>query len=135
MSWLLDTVTVSALFSPDRHPNVVRWLRNSEGPAYISVLTFGEIERGIISVAKKQSAFALRLAAWSRRLQDETGDRILPVDLASALRWGSLSAKLGRNDTDVQNAATALVHDLTIVTRNTRHFAAAGVRVINPWGE
>lgn len=60
-------------------------------------------------------------------------DRILPVTIPIACRWGQLGAELGRSDADILIAATALVHGMSVVTRNEKYFAPAGVRLINPW--
>lgn len=133
MSFLLDTVTVSVLFQPRRTPRVAEWIMRHDGDLRLSAITFGEIERGIAGVESGQPVFASRLTSWSRSLEAAYRDAIIDFGLAEALEWGRLSARLGNSEPDLQLAATALVHDLTVVTRNVRHFAPAGVRVVNPW--
>ena len=133
MTYLLDTMAVSALFNPRRHPVVAKLIAGTSDSCFISVITFGEIETGLVAAARHQPEFARRLAAWSAGLQRNYAANILPFDLVTATRWGRLAAELGRRDADLQIAATALVHDLTVVTRNARHFEAAGVRILDPW--
>lgn len=133
MSFLLDTVTVSVLFSPRRTPGVAAWLDRNEHDLRFSALTFGELERGVRQAERRHPVFAQRLANWTSLLQHNYRASIIDFGLAEALEWGRLSACLGNNSTDLQLAATALVHDLTVVTRNVRHFEPAGVRVVNPW--
>ena len=100
---------------------------------YLSALTFGEIARGIARARGADPGFAQTLAAWFDELRRGYGSRTLAFDADVAIAWGELTARLGRQDIDTQIAATALVHDLTVVTRNVRHFEAAGVRVVDPW--
>ena len=75
------------------------------------------------------------MARWLDRVLAWYGDRILPVDLATAQRWGRLSATLGYESADLLIAATALEHGLTVVTRNVKHFEPAAVPVFNPFAE
>ncbi len=100
---------------------------------FVSVISIGELERGICSVAKKDAAFAKSLGIWLDKLLMVYSDRILPVSLAAARRWGLLSAACGNTGADILLAATALEHDCAIVTRNVRHFEPTGVRIHNPW--
>ena len=78
--------------------------------------------------------FARALALWLDSVLALYGDHILPVDVASARRWGRLSNVLGHDGADLLIAATALEHGLTVVTRNVRHFEPAGVKVLDPFG-
>jgi predicted nucleic acid-binding protein len=133
LSFLLDTVTVSVLFNPRRTPKVSAWIDRHEQDLQISALTFGELERGVRKAERQHPAFAQRLAHWASLLQYNYRVSIIDFGLAEALEWGRLSARLGNREPDLQIAATALVHDLTVVTRNVRHFEPAGVRVVNPW--
>jgi predicted nucleic acid-binding protein len=93
-----------------------------------------EIEIGSLRIARKDSAQAQLLRAW---LHDEVlpafGDRIIPFDTPIALRCASLQVPDPKATLDVMIAATALEHDLTVVTRNTRPFVRMGVRLLNPW--
>jgi len=132
--FLLDTVIVSELRKRKPDTGVVRWI--SEQPddqLFLSVVTLGEIERGIEKRRSADPEFTDQLTAWLEGLTRLYGDRILPVTPAIALRWGRLSAQLGHDGADLLIAATALSHGLAVVTRNTTHFAPSGVAVINPF--
>lgn len=132
--FLLDTVVLSELRKKDRNPGLVRWIdQRKDSELFVSVVTIGEIERGIRQLRDKDTAFAQRLTDWQSQLLLLYVDRILPVTMPIARRWGSLSAELGRADADILIAATALEHDMTVVTRNEKHFVPAGGRVLNPW--
>ena len=134
--YLLDTNVVSALRRPERHTAPMLWLKDQRASdVYLSVVTLGEIERGIVQQSTRDPAFALDLAQWFEQTLAWFADRILPVDVATARRWGRLSASIGNQDIDLLIAATALEHGLTVVTRNVRHFEPAGVRVLNPFGD
>ena len=131
--YLVDTDVLSALQRAERHPHVARWLgAQRESDLYLTVLTIGEVERGIASVRPRDPEFADRVTRWLDRVLRVHGRRILPVDLPVARRWGRLCARLGRRDTDLLIAATALEHGLTVVTRNVRHFRPTGVPVLDP---
>ncbi len=131
--YLIDTDVLSALRRRDRFPHVVDWLANQRtADLYISVVTVGEIERGIARQRLSDPEFALRLGEWLDGLIEMYGDHILGIDLAVARRWGQLSARIGNQSTDLLLAATALEHGLAVVTRNTRHFQSTGVELIDP---
>jgi toxin FitB len=132
---LLDTVVLSELRKRQVSPEVVRWLtafRDSD--LFLSVVSIGEIERGIEKKRKSDPAFAASLTRWVEDLLRIYGDRVLPVTPVIARCWGMLSARIGNDGADLLIAATALTHGLKIATRNTRHFALTGVGVINPFG-
>ena len=131
--FLLDTDVLSALRRRERNPGAVRWVEAQwTADIYISVVTVGEIERGIAQQQQRNPSFAQELALWLDRVLAWYSDRILSVDTATARRWGQLSATLGNDGADLLIAATALEHGLTVVTRNVRHFAPTGVPVLNP---
>ena len=132
--YLMDTDVLSALQRVERHPRIARWVAEQrESDLYLTVITIGEVERGIALVRSGDPAFAGRLARWLDQVLRVHARRILPVDLPVARRWGRLCARLGRKDTDdLMIAATALEHGLTVVTRNVRHFKPTGVRVLDP---
>lgn len=133
--FLVDTVVLSELRKRQRDPGVVAWIgRQRTADLFVSVVSIGEIERGIALQQAKDRAFAEALAAWLDTVLALYGDRILPFDLLAARRWGRLSATLGNDSADLMIAATALEHGLTVVTRNVADFAAAGAPTVNPFG-
>ena len=132
--FLLDTVIVSELRKRQADRGVLGWVSvQQENQLYLSVVTLGEIERGIEKRRKADPVFADELAAWLESLVHLYADRILPVTPSVARRWGRLSAQIGHESADLLIAATALSHGLTVVTRNTAHFAPTGVGLINPF--
>ena len=132
--FLLDTDVLSALRRRERHPEAVSWVETQRtADLYISVVTVGEIERGITQQQPRDPSFAGELALWLDRVLAWYSDRILIVDAATARRWGQLSATLGHDGADLLIAATALEHGLTVVTRNARHFEPTGVPTLNPF--
>ncbi len=102
---------------------------------YLSVVSIGEIERGIIRQERSNPDFAQSLALWLDSVIKLYGEQILGVNLATARRWGQLSARIGNDSADLLVAATALEHGLSVVTRNVRHFRPTGVDVIDPCAE
>jgi len=131
---LLDTVVLSELRKAKPAPQVVGWLRERrDNELFLSVVSLGEIQRGIEKRRSDDPAFASMLTQWLEDLLHLYGERILPVTPAIARRWGILSAQIGNDGADLLIAATALTHGLQVATRNTRHFAPAGVAVINPF--
>ena len=133
--FLVDTDVLSALRKRERHPDLVRWMsKRRSTDLYLSVVSIGEIERGIVRQERRDPAFARALSAWLDRVLRVYGERILAADLATARRWGRLSGTLGHESADLLIAATALEHGLTVVTRNVRHFVPTGVPVLDPSG-
>ena len=134
MTWLLDTDVLSALRRPDRAAPIADWIR-AQDPAdlYLSVITLGEIERGIRLQMPRNPSFAADLRAWIDRTSLLFADRVLPFDAAAARVWGRLSAELGHPGAYLMIAATALVHGATVVTGNVDDFAPTGVPVLNPF--
>jgi|SRR5450631_3722074 predicted nucleic acid-binding protein len=132
--FLIDTVTLSELRRRKRDPMVVKWFeRQRTTDLFLSVISIGEIERGIARQRRTDPGFAAALAAWLDRLLTLYGERIVPFDLRAARRWGALSAILGNDSADLMIAATALEHGLTVVTRNASDFEPTGVGVIDPF--
>jgi len=132
--FLLDTMVISEIRKNTPDAGVLRWLsKQRDDQLFLSVVTLGEIERGIEKQRKAMPAFADELAAWLESLTRLYADRILSITPSIALRWGRLSAQLGHDGADLLIAATALVHGLTVATRNTNHFEPAGVSLFNPF--
>ena len=133
--FLIDTDVLSALRRRERNPELVRWVAAQRTTdLYLSVVTVGEIERGIAQQQRRDPSFARDLALWLDRVLAWYGDRVLPVDSATARRWGQLSATLGHDSADLLIAATALEHGLSVVTRNVRDFEPTGVSIVRPLG-
>jgi predicted nucleic acid-binding protein len=134
VSFLLDTVVLSELRKARPSAKVVRWIKAQKAQTlFVSVVSIGEIERGISGVRKTDAAFAAELELWLEALIRLYDDHVLPVSADVARLWGRLSAKLGNDSVDLLIAATALTHGLTIVTRNEKHFVPTGVAVVNPF--
>lgn len=129
---LLDTVVVSELRKARPSARVIAWAHQfRDDEFFLSVVTLGEIERGI--AAARDAAFRAVLERWLDGLTRHYGDRVLDVTPAIARRWGRMSAAFGRGDPDLLIAATAVVHGLTVATRNARHFAPIGVATVDPF--
>nr|VFK13890.1 MAG: hypothetical protein BECKLPF1236B_GA0070989_105315 [Candidatus Kentron sp. LPFa] len=134
MKFLLDTVVLSEFRKQKPNPHVVHWLQGVKTPnLFLSVVTIGEVERGISKQRNINPAFAGRLSHWLQTVLLHYRDRILPIDIPIARRWGILSSQHGHAGADLLIAATALEHGLTVVTRNARHFEPIGVSVLNPF--
>ncbi len=138
MSYLLDTNVVSEWTRPRPEPRVVAWLGDvDEDRVFLSVVTLAELHRGIelLPTGKKREL----LAAWlTTDLLDRFATRVLDVTPAVAREWGAIGANAQRSGApvgvmDAFVAATARVHDLTVVTRNEADFKSTGVTLLNPW--
>ncbi len=132
--FLIDTDVLSGLRKRERNPNLLAWFAAQRtADLYLSVVSVGEVERGIAQQRRRDPTFARDLALWLDSVLALYGDHVLPVDVAAARRWGRLSDAIGHDSADLLIAATALEHGLTVVTRNVRHFELAGVPVIDPF--
>ena len=135
MSYLVDTNVLSELRNRKPDANVRAWMQpRPRQSLYLSVLSLGEIRKGIEGVA--DPAFRQTLTDWLEvDLPNWFVGRLLGIDAPVADRWGRVQAAAGRTLPAVDGllAATALQHDLTLVTRNTRDFAGTGVRLVDPW--
>lgn len=136
--FLLDTNIISELVKAKPEPKVIRWVESTpEDLLYLSVLTFGEIRKGIEMLP--QASRRAQLEAWlGGELQPRFIDRILPIEEAIADRWGRMAgeAQTQRRPVPVIDgllAATAIHHNLILVTRNVADIAQTGVSVFNPW--
>ncbi|MGO9752367.1 MAG: type II toxin-antitoxin system VapC family toxin [Solirubrobacteraceae bacterium] len=133
MSYLLDTNVISEI-RRGRDANVRAWAASiSDSEVHLSVLTVGEIRKRIDRLRARDGAQADVFATWLEELVVRFASRIFSVDVRVAHQWGSLNAATPRNTVDSLIAATAFVHDLTVVTRNTSDFEGCGVRLLNPW--
>ena len=138
--YLLDTNVLSEPTRLAPEPRVLRWLNSIHPRAlYVSVLALGEIQKGLsLETGRRKRAIHEK---WLGDILANTEDgHVLPVDTAVARKWGEMTAAAqlqGRTlaIVDALLAATALVHELTVVTRNARDFDGTGVRVLNPWKE
>lgn len=135
MNWLIDTNIASELRrGPRAHPGVMAWAdRARHDPVFTSVLVVGELLRGVELRRLQDPVAATALEHWVRRLVESYAERILPVDRAVAERWAALGIPDRLPVVDGLIAATALVHDLTLVTRNVRDMARTGVRLLDPF--
>jgi predicted nucleic acid-binding protein len=132
--FLIDTVTLSELRRRQRNPMVVAWFEQQRTTdLFISVISIGEIERGIARQRAIDPGFADAFALWLDRVLTLYGERVVPFDLRTARRWGTLSAALGNGSADLMIAATALEHGLTVVTRNISDFEPTGAAVLDPF--
>jgi toxin FitB len=134
VSYLLDTNVVSEFRKKAPDAAASGWIgsvRSSE--LYLSVLVVGEIRQGIERLATRDPAHAAVIESWSQRLIAGYADRIIPVTVEIAELWGRLNARAPLPLVDGLLAATALVHDWTLVTRNTQDVERTGVRLINPF--
>ncbi len=132
--YILDTNVISAVRRPDRAPKVAAWLQGkAEHDLFISVITLGEIERGIRQQQSRDPAFAADLRAWLDRTVLLFSDRLLTFDAEDARIWGRLSAEIGNNGADLMIAASALRHAAIVVTGNTSDFVPTGCALENPF--
>ena len=136
MTYLIDTNVVSELRKRRRaNQSVVAWFRAREPEElYLSVLVIGELRRGAARIRRRDPPNAEALDRWVTQISERFGDRILAVDHAVAELWGEITAHPTLPDVDGLLAATALVHDLVVVTRNVRHIAPTGARCLDPFG-
>jgi hypothetical protein len=130
--YLVDTNVVSE--ARRGSPHALTWLRSVRpDKIYLSALTLGEIMRGVTLRRKSDPQTATRLTEWLEQLRQDHADRILPVTDRIALEWGRIAALRPRGDIDGLMAATGIVHDLILVTRNVKDFEDIAVSLINPW--
>lgn len=135
MSFLVDTNVISEFRKGPRcHPGVSGWMAETAAEEiFFSVLVTGEIRAGIERLRRRDPAGAEVLERWLLRLFREHGDRILPINAEIAETWGRLNAMATLPTVDGLLAATAVVHGLTVVTRNVRDLSRTGVPLLNPF--
>ena len=134
MKYLLDTNVVSELRRKTPEPKVQAWVRRADPVTlHISVLTLGEIAKGVEILARRDAAAANALRRWLDGLREHYADRLVAVDAAIAEEWGRLSATRPLPVVDALLAATARVRGMTLVTRNARDVKGTGAAVVDPW--
>ena len=131
--YLLDTNVVSELRKPRPNPKVIAWIQDADDlDLHLSAVTIGEIQAGIEVTRTQNPAKAEELEAWAGQVVDSSN--VLAMDAACFRRWAKLMHRQSSTVyEDAMIAATALVHDLTVVTRNVRDFSRFDVRVLNPF--
>ena len=137
MRVLLDTCVLSEIRRPKGHPRVRRAVETLDSEdLFLSVVSIGEIAKGIALLKDTQKKDDLLV--WMQALEADYADRVLVVDLETSHIWGELTAEAQRAGKIVPTsdgliAATARRHGLHVMTRNTEHFKAAGVLLLDPW--
>ncbi|EHD21762.1 PilT protein domain protein [Brenneria sp. EniD312] len=139
MMYVLDTNVVSELRKVQAgkaDANVAAWAESVDAAdLFVSAITIMELEMGILSVERRDATQGAMLHSWlEQHVLPEFVGRTLPVDTAVALRCARLHIPDKRGERDALIAATALVHGMTVVTRNVADFEPTGVPIINPWG-
>jgi predicted nucleic acid-binding protein len=130
--YLLDTCVVSE--ARRRTPEAVSWLQAARPEAlFLSVITVGEIMKGIVMKARTDPPAAASLQRWLDEMRLFHAPRLLPIDDAVATAWGRLMEQRTMPVADALIAATARVHNKVLVTRNVADFADSGVDLLNPW--
>ena len=138
MMYVLDTNVLSELRkvqSGKADANVAAWAESVDAAdLFVSAITLMELELGVLSMERKDAAPGALLRAWlDEQVLPEFSGRTLPIDTAVALRCAKLHVPDRRSERDALIAATALVHGMTVVTRNVADFKPTGVTVVNPW--
>lgn len=134
MKYLLDTAVLSEMRKTDPDARAAAWYYSvEEENLYISVITIGEIQKGIALIERRTQTNATALKSWLERVKQVFSKRILPINLADAIEWGFVCARTGNTHDDNLIAATAIVNGLVVATRNTRHFEGTGASFYDPW--
>lgn len=137
MAFLLDTNVLSELRKGNTaNSKVIKWAAaHISQPHFISVLSIGEIRKEIELLRKRSPSQCLAFERWLFQIKTDYERNLLTVSDEITERWGLLMAVKTMPVIDGLLAATALVHDLTIATRNVKDFSCSGVRLVNPWGD
>ena len=134
MRFLLDTNIVSEMRRRIRNPRLSHWIESvAPDDLWISALTLGEIVKGMEMVSRRDTAAAAALGRWFDHLRAAFAQRTIGIDGAIAETWGRLAAIRPRPVVDGLLAATAITHEVTLVTRNARDFEGLGVGLLDPW--
>jgi predicted nucleic acid-binding protein len=132
--YLLDTNVISETRKARADSGVIAFLSAAEATGlFLSVLTLGELCKGVAAKRRTDPGAADQLGAWVDGIETTFADRVLPIDATTARRWGELSANRSLPVIDTLIAATAISHGLTLVTRNTRDVESTGVPLVDPW--
>ena len=136
LKYLLDTNVLSETRKKKADAGVISFLQNADSSTlYISVLTLGELRKGIAMKRREEPEAAKRLADWADGLEMSFAERIVGVDAVTARMWGEWSGERPRPVVDTLLAATAVRHGLTLVTRNIRDVRGIAVKLVDPWRE
>lgn len=138
MMFVLDTNVLSELRklrSGKADPNVASWAEQMDAAnLFVSAITIMELELGVLSIERRDPTQGAMLRAWlEQRVLPEFSGRTLPIDIAVAQRCARMHIPDKRGERDALIAATALVHGMTVVTRNVADFKFTGVPIVNPW--
>ncbi|MCF7832442.1 MAG: type II toxin-antitoxin system VapC family toxin [Candidatus Marinimicrobia bacterium] len=137
MKYLLDTCIVSELIKKTPEPNVIKWIDSmNELDLYLSVISFGEIQKGISRLDDVVRKHKIQL--WMEDLKDRFKDRIIDLDLSTMLMWGETSGEFSKRGINIPSidsllGASAKNNQLCLVTRNTDDFKYCGIELFNPW--
>ncbi len=132
--YLRNTVVVSETRRTRADDGVMAFLGAADADAlFLSVLTLGELRKGVAARRRADPAAADRLGAWVDGIETTFADRVLPIDATAARLWGEIAVGRTLPVVDTLIAATALARGFTLVTRNTRDVAATGVALLDPW--
>lgn len=132
--YLLDSNVISETRKIRSDTGVMAFLSAANAAGlFLSVLTLGELHKGVAAKRRTDPVAADRLGAWVDGIETTFADRVLPVDAATAKLWGQFSAGRSLPVVDTLLAATAITRGLTLVTRNTRDFEATGAALLDPW--
>jgi toxin FitB len=137
VNYLLDTCVISELVKPFPNGKVIDWLRNTpDDRLFLSVVTIGEIRKGISKLGESKKKTLL--TNWLNTLIQDYQNRIYPIDLMVAENWGNLQGMAEKNGNPMSSfdsliAAIAYTHNLVLVTRNEKDFAASHLPIVNPW--
>lgn len=140
MNYLLDTCLISELAKSKPNQKVVDWiLSENETSFYISVLTFGELHKGVEKLPESKKKEELRI--WiADELKNRFQNRVIGIDMRVSILWGKIQCFAEKNGKpmpviDSLIAATGIAYDLTVVTRNVTDMEQSGVKLFNPWSE
>lgn len=136
LEYLLDTKVLSETRKKKADAGVIAFLQAADASSlHVSVLTLGELRKGVTKKRREDPEAASRLTEWVDGLEYSFADRILSVDAATARLWGDWSGERPRPVVDTLLAASAVLRGMTLVTRNIRDVRGIPVKLLNPWKE